>query len=273
MNNSKKSFLKKLLLTFVIICLVLLPIFTISSQTDTEDESTNPIPSYLGINLGMTRDSILDGGGNFISEEANVLELVEYVGEADETLITAKAIPFINKIYFQFVKDPNDGDTPKLYEILIQFNELYVGYYQLLDMFSKGFEYENPDFDPSIEESESNTRIIKSMSYGEPDIVQPQKAVWNEYNDAPVKIILTKSNKINRFGPVVSFIHKEGLKLVRAINNPKSETDISSIEFTELTPASGETLITIEQIAKIGRGSFLLSALMPQQTETDEDDE
>lgn len=233
---------------------------------------TKPIPgiSYLGIQLGMTRDQIIENG-NFTSEAAKQLEIDELssLEGVDDYLIEAKAIPFIKKLYLQFVKDPTDSDNLKLYTILIHFNEEYIGYYELLDLLSKGLEIENPEFDSSSSSGDSNKRMIKFLAYGTPTIVESERAIWDsDSEENKVKIILSRSNEINRFGNVVRFIHKDGMKLVLALNNPESNLDIDSIDFSELTPATNtEPLFSP---ADIGRRLYFISNLLPQELREEE---
>lgn len=251
----------------------LLPVNTGFSQIETTPISAI---SFLGINLGVTRDMVIDDTiGNFVPEAARLLEMDEStsfgtIGEIDKTIIKAKAIPFIEQIYFQFLEDPRNGEI-RLYEILIHFNDKYVGYFELLDLLSEGLEIENPEFDPSSEESDSNKRLIKYKSYGTPAVVESEKVVWGLEEESKVKIILTRSNTINQFGNVVRFIHKDGFNLVKAINNPKSKIDMSSIEFNELTESTTNEQLYTPNI--IGRKLYFLSALLPQELyEEDSDD-
>lgn len=259
-----KKFSNKIYL-LILILVLFLPMTTSFSQIETK-----PIPaiSFLGINLGMAREQVIDSATlDFISDSAKLLEMDEYssfgsIGSIDETIIKARAIPFIKQIYFQFLKDPRN-DELRLYEILIHFDKLYVGYFELLDILNKGLEIENPDFDPSSPESDTNFRLIRYKAYGTPAIVESERAIWGIDEESKVKIILTRSNKINQFGNVVRFIHKDGFKLVKAINNPRSGIDISSIEFSELSESLSPDPLYTPDI--IGRRLFFISALFPQE--------
>jgi hypothetical protein len=275
-------------------------------EEETEKESTK-MPSYLGISLGMGRSEILTNG-HFIPQWANNLELISSEGQADQSIIKAKAVPFINRIYFQFVKkaeilvettteeeeeeeetiaddeedttddddddDDDDEETStdeyKLYEISIQFNEDYIGFYELLDLLSDGLHL--PKFS------------IKMDGYGTPDIVEAEKVVWTTEEDSNgnrVKIILTRSNKINQFGNVVRFIHKKGFDYILDLNDPMTNPANLQDSFNNISATSPSIKPVIENqyIAKVGRKTYFLSALLPQinllETETtdDEDDE
>ncbi len=261
------------------------------------DEESIKMPSYLGISLGMGRSEILTNG-HFIPQWANNLELISSEGQADQSIIKAKAVPFINRIYFQFVKkaeilvettteeeeetttddeedttDDDDDDEAstdeyKLYEISIQFNEDYIGFYELLDLLSDGLHL--PKFS------------IKLDGYGTPDIVEAEKVVWTTEEDSngnQVKIILTRSNKINQFGNVVRFIHKKGFDYILDLNDPMTNPADLQDSFNNISATSPSIKPVIENqyIAKVGRKTYFLSALLPQtnllETETTDDDE
>lgn len=269
-------------------------------STDVEEEETDLVnmkmPSYLGISLGMGRSKILNNG-HFISDYANHLEIISSDKDIDKSIIKAKAVPFIDRIYFQFVKKADMFITPpvtddedeeeitttddedeeleeedefKLYEISIQFNEEYVGYYELLELLTDGLNL--PKFS------------IKLEGYGTPESVEAEKAVWLTDKDSEgnqVKIILTRSNKINQFGNVVRFIHTKGFDYIVDLNNPMTNPSELQDSFKDIEALSQspdiQPVIENQYISKIGRKTYFLSALLPQinmlEEDTDEDDE
>jgi len=260
-------------IVFIIICFCF-----VSSMLSSIDDGANaeiPAPSYLGVGLGMIRDEVFVDG-DFVSKYASkLLEVEENKKEPDDTIIKAKAVPLINHIYFQFVKDlltttntgtekNNEKYEYKLYEILIQLNETYFGYYELLDALTKGLEVNNPYY--GNPEDTFNKPILKYKGYGTPAIVEPERAIWE---DDKVKIILTRSNKINRYGNVVRFIHKKGFEYIVNLNNPTKNASTTPINFSDIEVIGEnppkELIITEDKIAKFGRKLFLFTALLPQE--------
>jgi len=244
---------------------------------------TQPITSasYLGVNLGMLRSEIVDDNGNPLLtsglEPVNMLHLLELDTsrkDIDRSIIKGKAVPFIDRIYFQFVRDPfadpievrADGEEIfeyKLYEILIHFNEDHVGYYELQDILTYGMDVQNPAYTTGS----SEPKHIPYNGYGQPTSIEPQKIVWGNDPDSLVKIILTRSSKINQFGNVVRFIHKTAFEYIKDLNDPKDKPDSELVQFADITVLGNsgtDPKLGVDAIAEVGRRDYFLSLLLPQ---------
>jgi hypothetical protein len=244
---------------------------------------TQPImsASYLGVNLGMLRSEIVDDNGNPLLtsglEPVNMLHLLELDTsrkDIDRSIIKGKAVPFIDRIYFQFVRDPfatpievrADGEEIyeyKLYEILIQFNEDHIGYYELQDILTNGMDILNPAYTTGSTEPQN----ITYNGYGQPSSIEPQKIVWGNDQNSLVKITLTRSNKINQFGNVVRFIHKTAFEYIKDLNDPIDKPDSELVQFSDITVLGNtgtDPKLGVETIAEVGRRDYFLSLLLPQ---------
>jgi hypothetical protein len=261
--------------TLIIILILIFPLSLSFSQTSPASISN---ASYLGVYLGMMRSDIIDENSNILITPLNkYLEIDINRRDIDPSIIEGKAIPFIEKIYFQFIRDPYASPIEvkpsgeevyeyKLYEILIHFNEDHIGYYELQDILTNGMpEVEVPP-NPKSTTGSTPPKIISYKGYGQPSSVEPQKIVWGE-DDGEVKITLTRSSKINQFGNIVRLIHKTAFEYIKDLNDPKDKPASELVNFGDIqvlgTPGTNLKLEDVD-IAKVGRRVLFLTALLPQ---------
>ena len=111
------------LLFFILLLISFIPVFAYSNSSKV---------GFMGINIGMTRDEVLN-----YADKNNLIHVpknrdVELFPVEQRKILTLSVNPEIPYIYLQFYND-------KLYAITVIFNEKYVDYYTLCSRVEKKY--------------------------------------------------------------------------------------------------------------------------------------